>query len=77
MTVTSSEISLHDHLGTPVVVHGLIHQAHLNGKIGDAREVDRDKRVCKVHFEEAGLEPAEIKYGNLQILFELPPSSQE
>jgi hypothetical protein len=77
MTVASSEISLHDLLGTPVVVHGLVHQAHLNGMIGDAREVDRGNRVCTVHFEEAGLEPAEIKYDNLRILFELPPSSLE
>lgn len=73
ITVASSDIALHYRLATPVVCHGLVNRAHLNGKIGDAREVDRDNRVCRVHFEEAGLEPAEIKYENLRILFELPP----
>ncbi len=75
ITVASSDIALHRRLATPVVCHGLVDRAHLNGKIGDAREVDRDNRVCKVRFEEAGLEPAEleISYENLHILFELPP----
>jgi len=51
----------------------LIQRAHLNGKIGDATEVDRDNRVCKICFEEAGLEPEEISYDNFHILFGLPP----
>lgn len=73
ITVANSDIALHHRLATPVVCHGLVHRAHLNGKIGDAREIDRDNRVCEVHFEEAGLKPAEINYENLRILFELPP----
>mmetsp|Transcript_24983 Transcript_24983/g.38322 ORF Transcript_24983/g.38322 Transcript_24983/m.38322 type:complete len:432 (+) Transcript_24983:76-1371(+) len=72
-TVASSDITLHDRLATPVVCHGLIQRAHLNGKIGDATEVDRDNRVCKICFEEAGLEPEEISYDNFHILFGLHP----
>jgi len=56
--------------GTPVVCHGLVEGAHLNGKIGDARGFEKGK--YEVHFEEAGLEPARIKHENLRIVFELP-----
>jgi hypothetical protein len=60
------------YLGTPVLT--LQQSTHLNGKIGDVRHVDLEKGMCQVHFEEAGLEHAEIKYENLRILFELPPA---
>lgn len=56
--------------GTPVICHGLTEGSHLNGKVGDTQGFD--KGAFKVHFEEAGLEPAIIKHENLRILFELP-----
>lgn len=60
------------YLGTPVCCKGLQDQLkHLNGKIGDVRSVDLEGK-CQVHFEEAGLEHAEIKANNLRIVFDLP-----
>lgn len=41
-------------------------------KIGDARKVNYDNCTCKFRFEDAGLEPTEIKFNNF-IVFELPP----
>ena len=60
-------------LGTPVVCEGLQQLTHLNGKIGDVRKVDLEEGTCQVHFEEADLEHAEIKFNNLRIIFNLPP----
>jgi hypothetical protein len=62
------------YFGTPVSCIDLQEQlTHLNGKIGDVRKVDLEVGTCQVHFEEAGLEHAEIKFKNLRIVFALPP----
>eukprot|EP00984_Skeletonema_dohrnii_P009291 scaffold3543_cov90-Skeletonema_dohrnii-CCMP3373.AAC.4 len=61
-------------VGTPVICHGLRSRSssHLNGKIGDLRSYSEDRNRCFIHFEEEGLEPAEINVGSVSILFELP-----
>lgn len=46
--------------------------AHLNGKIGDAREFNFDTCRYAVHFEDNSLEPVCVKPENLRIVFELP-----
>jgi len=61
------------YLGTPVVCKGLQQLTHLNGKIGDVRKVDLEEGKCQVHFQEAGLEHAEIKFNHLRVVFDLPP----
>jgi quinolinate synthase len=57
-------------LGTPVICHG--YHAHLNGKIGDVRSIDRETGKCEVHFEIITMEPQKIKAKYLRVLFELP-----
>jgi len=73
-------------LGTPVICHGLIESNHLNGKIGEIRDIKKKRpagrlghmlQYCEkagryVHFEDEGLEPRLVKPENLRILFELP-----
>jgi hypothetical protein len=61
-------------VGTPVICHGLRSRSssHLNGKIGGLRSYSEDRNRCFIHFEEEGLEPAEINVGSVRILFELP-----
>ena len=61
-------------VGTPVLCHGLRSRSssHLDGKIGDLRSYSEDRNRCFIHFEEEGLEPAEINVGSVRILFELP-----
>ena len=60
--------------GTPVTCLGLRlnSMTHLNGKIGEIRDYSEDYRICLIHFEEEGLEPAEVKLENVRILFDLP-----
>ena len=55
-----------------MVCHGLKNAAHLNGKIGDARDYDDDTGRYEIHFEDKSLKPAAVKRGNLRIVFELP-----
>jgi hypothetical protein len=75
-TVANTDIILV--LGTPVICHGLEEEeAHLNGKIGDVRSVSEDYNVYRVHFEEEGLGPTEVKMENLRVVFELPPVDSE
>ncbi len=69
---TKISASVIAYLGTPVVCEGLQQLTHLNGKIGDVRKVDLEEGKCQVHFEEAGLGHAEIKFSNLRIIFNLP-----
>ena len=71
MTVATADIK--PVLGTPVVCHGLKDLSFLNGKIGDlqARGEESDDSY-KVHFEDKKILPAEVKLGNLRIVFELP-----
>eukprot|EP00986_Skeletonema_menzelii_P001484 scaffold390_cov149-Skeletonema_menzelii.AAC.11 len=57
---------------TPVVVHSLRCDIHFNGKIGDIRAYSEDNRICEIHFEEEGLEPAVVELENVRILFDSP-----
>lgn len=71
--------------GTPVVCHGLQNSAHLNGKIGDVRNLDvkekedgskyfdKDIDRCVVYFEDRSrsLAPVKVKAKNLRVLFDL------
>eukprot|EP00984_Skeletonema_dohrnii_P012141 scaffold4883_cov120-Skeletonema_dohrnii-CCMP3373.AAC.1 len=71
-------------LGTPVICHGLQKAAHLNGMIGDVRDLDVkekqdgskyfDKEIdrCVVHFEDKSLKPVKVKATNLRVVFDLP-----
>ena len=64
-------------IGCPVICHGLVNAAHLNGKLGDVRSIsfckDSDREVrLGVHFEDKSLKPAAVKPGNLRIAFVLP-----
>ena len=66
--------------GTPVICHGLQKAVHLNGKIGDVRDLDLkamedgsiDINRCVVHFEDKSLAPVKVKPTNLRVLFDLP-----
>ena len=72
MTINSKDAT--PQIGTPVTCHGLRPNSmtHLNGKIGEIRDYSEDYRICFIHFEEEGLEPAEVKLENVRILFDLP-----
>mmetsp|Transcript_23521 Transcript_23521/g.40070 ORF Transcript_23521/g.40070 Transcript_23521/m.40070 type:complete len:646 (+) Transcript_23521:93-2030(+) len=60
-------------LGTPVICRGCLkHQAHLNGKIGDVRAINRVTGECEIHFESITMEPQLIKAEYLRVLFDLP-----
>ena len=64
-------------VGCPVICHGLVNAAHLNGKLGDVRSIsfgkDSDREVrFVVHFEDKSLKPAAIKPGNLRNAIVLP-----
>ena len=59
--------------GTPVVCHSLQDSdSHLNGKIGDARDYNKEDETYNVYFEDKSLGSVVIKRGHLNILFELP-----
>jgi len=66
--------------GTPVICHGLQKAVHLNGEIGDVRDLDLkamedgsiDINRCVVHFEDKSLAPVKVKPTNLRVLFDLP-----
>ena len=73
--------------GTPVVCHSLQKAAHLNGKIGEVRDVDmkekedgskyfdKDTDRCVVHFEDKSLKPVRVKAANLRVVFDLPAAT--
>jgi hypothetical protein len=61
---------------TPVVCVGLKGAKHLNGKIGDARDHDREKGRYVVVFEDNKLKPVLIKCENLRVLFDLPKKDE-
>lgn len=65
-------------LGCPVMCHGLVGATHLNGKLGEIRQISiigqPDCRLA-VHFEEKSQKPASVKPENLRIVFKLPPLS--
>jgi hypothetical protein len=61
-------------LGCPVICHGLVSSSHLNGELGEVRNVKRDVTGIRlaVHFEKKGVKSALVKPANLRIAFELP-----
>eukprot|EP00578_Thalassiosira_sp_NH16_P020305 CAMPEP_0181089974 /NCGR_PEP_ID=MMETSP1071-20121207/7587_1 /TAXON_ID=35127 /ORGANISM="Thalassiosira sp., Strain NH16" /LENGTH=289 /DNA_ID=CAMNT_0023171955 /DNA_START=233 /DNA_END=1102 /DNA_ORIENTATION=- len=70
--VTAKAIHLDYNLGTPVICHGLKKAHHLNGKIGDLRQANKEAKRFEVHFEDPKLKPCLVKPENVRILFELP-----
>ncbi len=74
LTINSKDVIPYP--GTPVVVHSLQVDSHLNGKIGDFRGSSEDDRTCEIHFEEEGLDPAFVKLENVRILFNLPEKDE-
>jgi hypothetical protein len=60
--------------GCPVICHGLVSSSHLNGELGEVRNVKRDVTGIRlaVHFEKKGVRSALVKPANLRIVFELP-----
>ena len=57
-----------------VVCHGLVSASHLNGELGEVREMKRDGTDTRraVYFEKKGAKSALVKAENLRIAFELP-----
>eukprot|EP00984_Skeletonema_dohrnii_P022239 scaffold11354_cov71-Skeletonema_dohrnii-CCMP3373.AAC.1 len=85
-------------MGRSVSCKGLLHfqgkpkkntskAAHLNGKIGEVRDVDmkekedgskyfdKDNDRCVVHFEDKSLKPVRVKATNLRVVFDLPAAT--
>ena len=61
-------------IGCPVICHGLVSASHLNGELGEVRNIKQDGTEIRlgVNFEKKGLESALVKPENLRIVFELP-----
>jgi hypothetical protein len=57
-----------------VICHGLVSASHLNGELGDVRDVKKNETGIRlaVHFEKKGAKSALVKPENLRIVFELP-----
>ena len=60
--------------GCAVICHRLISASHLNGELGEVRDMKEDGTGIRlgVHFEKKGLKSALVKPKNLRIAFELP-----
>jgi hypothetical protein len=54
------------------VLHGLKKTAHLNGKMGDARDYCHSTDRLVVYLEDKELKPVKVKPGNVRIIFDLP-----
>jgi hypothetical protein len=61
----------------PVMFHGLKKDAHLNGEIGDIRDLCQLSGRWVVHLEGKGLKPVKVKQENLRIVFDLPEPRKE
>jgi hypothetical protein len=61
-------------IGYPVICHGLVSASHLNGELGEVRNIKQDGTEIPlgVHFEKKGVKSALVKPANLRIVFELP-----
>ena len=58
-----------------MICHGLVSASHLNGVLGEVRNVEEDESGILrfgIHFEKKGVKSALVKADNLQIVFELP-----
>ena len=60
--------------GCAAICHGLVSASHLNGELGEVRDVKPDGTGIRmgVHFEKKGVKSALVKPENLLIAFELP-----
>jgi hypothetical protein len=60
--------------GCPVICHGLVSAPHLNGELGEVRDMKEDGTGIRlgVQFEKKGVKSALVKPENLRIAFELP-----
>ena len=59
----------------PVICHGLVSASHLNGELGEVRNMKQDETGTTrlgVFFEKKGVKSALVKPENLRIVFELP-----
>ena len=63
--------------GAPVVLRGLKKAAHLNGEIGEIRDLCPLSNRCVVHLEGKASKPVKVKQENLRILFNLPDPKKE
>ena len=66
---------IHPVVGCPVICHGLVSASHLNGELGEVRNVEENETGTTrlaVHFEKKGVKSALVKPENLRIAFELP-----
>ena len=62
-------------VGCAVMCRGLVSASHLNGVLGEMRDVKQDSIGTirfGVHFEKIGAKSAWVKLENLRIAFELP-----
>ena len=66
-------------IGCPVICHGLLSASHLNGELGEVRNMKETGNGIRlaVYFEKKGVKSALVKPGNVQVAFELPSSSEE
>ena len=60
--------------GCVVICHGLVNASHLNGELGEVRDVKKSGTGIRlaVHFEKKDAKSALVKPENLRIAFELP-----
>jgi hypothetical protein len=60
--------------GCAVICHGLVSASHLNGELGEVRNIKRNGTEIRlaVHFEKKSLKSAWVKPANLRIVIELP-----
>jgi hypothetical protein len=60
--------------GCAVIFHGLVSASHLNGELGEVRDVKKSGPGIRlaVHFEKKDAKSALVKPENLRIAFELP-----
>jgi hypothetical protein len=65
--------------GCVVICHGLVSASHLNGELGEVRDVKKSGTGIRlaVHFENKGMKSALVKPENLRIAFELPSEENE
>jgi hypothetical protein len=65
-------------VGCAVICHGLVSASHLNGELGEVRNVKLNANATgirlEVYFEKKGVKSVLVKPENLHIAFELPSS---
>ena len=64
----------------PVICHGLVSASHLNGELGEVRNMkpyEAETTRLAVRFEKKGMKSALVKPENLRIAFELPDEEEK